>query len=83
MTVIQGFFRRLFGIPLDKPVRYRDVMERLEALDADVAALRKRLNKLQGIVTGGMRHEDAPEPTIDMRADPRVPLPPARNLRGF
>lgn len=59
-----NLLRRLFGLPLDPAPRYRDLVERLDLLEADMTGLMKRVKKLQGIVTGGIRHaaeEESPD----------------------
>lgn len=82
-----GLLRRLFGPPPTPPPRLRDVIERLDGLEADVAGLRKRLIKIQGLVTGGMRREEeAQDATGDTNGDRAVSQGPPnrwRRLRGF
>lgn len=84
-----GFLARLFRPAAPPSPRLRDLMERLDLLEADVTGLRKKVARLQGIVTGGLRSEkdetpqDAPGPT---NGDGVMVTPGGnrfRALRGF
>jgi hypothetical protein len=60
MGFLTWFRRREEVLP-----RAREILERLETVEDDVVFLRKRINKLQGHITGGMRNGEAPVETPD------------------
>lgn len=55
----------------------RDVLERLAALEDDVALLLHRVKRLQGLVTGGLRRsKDAQEAPDGPNGDEPIPQQP-------
>ncbi|MGH8566959.1 MAG: hypothetical protein ACREXU_02830, partial [Gammaproteobacteria bacterium] len=78
--MLRRMLQALWGPPPPLPPRMRDLLERQDALEGDVAGLRKRVKALEGQISGGMRsntgvkeREDAPGAT-----DPDIEYPPRR-----
>lgn len=65
-----GWLRRLFAAPPS----LKEVSQRLEDVEGDVAFLAQQLRKLRGRLTGSIRHEEAPSEAAEALEAPPLPV---------
>lgn len=59
--MLRRLLRALWGPAPTPPPRFRDVLERLDALEGDLSGLRKRVKSLEGQASGGRRSNSRPD----------------------